>query len=96
MSAPRVRPSATNEVPVPGGPSSKARNLVGLLISQKSSRSTGELSRMNATRGAESSGVVATWIRKMKTSSDWFFHLDIGCLCIPGNLFGEQVVLPPF
>ena len=96
MSAPRVRPSATNEVPVPGGPSNKARNLVGLLISQKSSRSTGELSRMNATRGAESSGVVATWTRKMKTSSDWFPHLDIGCLCIPGNLFGEQVVLSPF
>ena len=60
MRAPRVRPRATNEAPVAGGPNNKARNLVGFLISQKSSRSTGELSLMNATSGAEINGVVAT------------------------------------
>ena len=68
MRAPRVRPRATNEAPVPGGPSNKARNLVGFLISQKSSRSTGELSRMNATSGVEINGVVATCKKKMLTN----------------------------
>ena len=67
MRAPRVRPRATNEAPVPGGPINKARNLVGFLISQKSSRSTGVLSRMNATSGAVIDGVVATYKKKMWT-----------------------------
>ena len=61
MRAPRARPSESKEAPVPGGPSNKTRNLVGFMISQKSSKSTGELKRMKATMGAESSAVVATF-----------------------------------
>ena len=105
MRAPRARPSESKEAPVPGGPSNKTRNLVGFMISQKSSKSTGELRRMKATMGAESSAVVATFNKgnycgnleqgKLSLSLDQFSHLDVRRLGVPWNFLGEEVVLSP-
>ena len=69
---------------------------MGFMISQKSSKSTGELKRMKATMGAESSAVVATFNKgKLSLSLDQFSHLDVRRFGVSWNFLGEEVVLSP-